>query len=286
MQQLIAANMEWPSILGLEKVFSRNSLAGPIRDLIRFYQPVWDCMCLHASLSLSDRVMYKHVRCPWRVQPEHHPSSSLQAAITAVLSSCYGSGSEGCIHGQRRKLASPNNRPPIYASLFLSPSQAPDPLVNLSRGRRSMAQSCRVTLRDDETENEKEKSYTTQMGGEMRKWKDETKFDYYQEVQDGCGGGVAISHFRKWLLFSPVSLKWRWDHVIFFYVWKNSATHSVGLFGCVLLRWGFGRGGVSVVTGSFINCFLFVFIDSVHVLGPQQKLSPLPCVQLTHLGRK
>lgn len=57
------------------------------------------------------------------------------------------------------------------SSLSVSPRQAPDPLVNLPRGRRSMAQSCRVTVRDDEGENEKERSYTTQMGRRDEKMK-------------------------------------------------------------------------------------------------------------------
>ncbi|CAB1427521.1 unnamed protein product [Pleuronectes platessa] len=87
-------------------------------------------------------------------------------------SGCYGSSGEGCIHGQRRKLASPNNRPPAPPSpLPVSPRQAPDPLVNLPGGRRSMAQSCRVTVRDDEGEIEKERSYTTQMGRRDEKMK-------------------------------------------------------------------------------------------------------------------
>lgn len=50
----------------------------------------------------------------------------------------------------------------------------------------------------------------------MRKWKDETKFDYYQEV--GVRVWVAIPHFRKWLLFCSATLKWRCnvDSVDFF----------------------------------------------------------------------
>lgn len=53
----------------------------------------------------------------------------------------------------------------------LPPRLAPDPPVNLHGGRRSMAQSCRVTVRDEEGENEKERSCTTQMGREDEKMK-------------------------------------------------------------------------------------------------------------------
>lgn len=130
-----------------------------------------DCVCVCMSVC-----MHEHVRVPMEVtarsqKRELHPSSSPQSALSAVSSSCYGSSSEGCIHGQRRKLASPNNRPSTPSSLPVSPRQAPDPLVNLPGGRRSMAQSCRVTVRDDEGENEKERSYTTQMGRRDEKMK-------------------------------------------------------------------------------------------------------------------
>ena len=139
-----------------------------------------ECDCVRVCVCVCENMC----ECPWRLQPDHRserererereregaPSQQLPA-LSAVSSSCYGSSSEGCIHGQRRKLASPNNRPSTPPLLLVSPRQAPDPLVNLPGGRRSMAQSCRVTVRDDEGENEKERSCATQMGRRDEKMK-------------------------------------------------------------------------------------------------------------------
>lgn len=172
------------------KSLFQHSLAVQIRNLIRFCEHVWDWGCVCEWVPVCHYVcMWVWLRmcvcenmceCPWRLQPDHRserereraPSQQLPA-LSAVSSSCYGSSSEGCIHGQRRKLASPNNRPSTPPLLLVSPRQAPDPLVNLPGGRRSMAQSCRVTVRDDEGENEKERSCATQMGRrdeKMKRW--------------------------------------------------------------------------------------------------------------------
>lgn len=127
-------------------------------------------LCSCASLSLCVHVcrcVCEHVPMEVRAR-ELHPSSGVGS------SSCYGSSDEGCIHGPRRKLASSSNRPPpTPIPPPLLPRLAPDPPVNLPWGQRSMAQSCRVTVRDDEGENEKERSYTTQMGRrdeKMKRW--------------------------------------------------------------------------------------------------------------------
>lgn len=184
---------------------------------------IWECLCV---------CVCEHEQVPMEVtarsqKRELHPSGSLQSALSAVSSRCYGSSSEGCIHGQRRKLASPTNRPPAPSSLPVSPRLAPDPLVNLPRGRRSMAQSCRVTVRDDEGENENERSYTTQMGMRDEKMK---RWDQIWLVSRGGVGGVAIPHFRKWLLFLPsvfemeLEYKWRW----IFLLWNIQHLFIVG----------------------------------------------------------
>lgn len=159
------------------KSLFQHSLAVQIRNLIRFCKHVWDRVCVcQFVITCACECDCVCVRVPMEVtarsqKRELHPSSSPQSALSAVSSSCYGSSSEGCIHGHRRKLASPNNRPSTPRLPLLR--QAPDPLVNLPGGRRSMAQSCRVTVRDDEGENEKERSYTTQMGRrdeKMKRW--------------------------------------------------------------------------------------------------------------------
>lgn len=177
------------------------------------------CVCEHEQVPMEVTARSQ--------KRELDPSGSLQSALSAVSSRCYGSSSEGCIHGQRRKLASPTNRPPAPSSLPVSPRLAPDPLVNLPRGRRSMAQSCRVTVRDDEGENENERSYTTQMGMRDEKMK---RWDQIWLVSRGGVGGVAIPHFRKWLLFLPsvfemeLEYKWRW----LFLLWNIQHLFIVG----------------------------------------------------------
>lgn len=115
------------------KSLFQHSLAVQIRNLIRFCKHVWDCVCVWCQFVIMcacecDCVcvcMREHAQVPVEVtarsqKRELHPSSSLQSALSAVSSSCYGSSSEGCIHGQRRKLASPNNRPPAPSSLPVS----------------------------------------------------------------------------------------------------------------------------------------------------------------------
>lgn len=170
-------------------------------------------LCVHISVTACVGVrVCEHVQVPvevtaWSQKRELHPSSSPQSAPSAVSSSCYGSSSEGCIHGQRRKLASPNNRPP-------TPPLSPSPPARLLTRWWTCLGVGGQWLRAAEwqwgmmRERMRKRGVTPhRWGGEMRKWKDETKFDYYQEV----GVWVAILHFRKWLLFCPLSLKWRWN---------------------------------------------------------------------------
>lgn len=211
------------------KSLFQHSLAVQIRNLIRFCKHVWDCVwvpvCHYVCMSVWLRAcvcMREHVRVPVEVtarsqKRELHPSSSPQSALSAVSSSCYGSSGEGCIHGQRRKLASPNNRPS-------TPPLSPSPPARLLtrwwtclgvRGQWLRAAEWQWGMM---RERMRKRGVTPhRWGGEMRKWKDETKFDYYQEV----GVWVAIPHFRKWLLVFAVSLKWRWnaDWVDFFFSW-------------------------------------------------------------------
>lgn len=160
---------------------------------------MWVCACVcalreHVPVEVTARSQNR----------ELHPSSSLQSALSAVSSSCYGSSSEGCIHGRRRKLASPNNRPPT-PPLPVSPRQDSDPLVNLPGGQRSMAQSCRVTVRDDERENEKERSYTTQMGRRDEKMK------RWDQIWLLSRGGGAVGHSAVYKMAAVLSVKWRWN---------------------------------------------------------------------------
>lgn len=138
------------------KSIFQHSLTVQIRNLIGFCVHVWDCVrvCQAVIMHVCERdCVCRRLRVPMEVTArsqnrEFHPSGSRQSAPSAVSSSCHGSGSEGCIHGQRRKLASPNNRP---STPPLSPSPPPGswPAGEPARGRGSMARSCRVTVRDD-----------------------------------------------------------------------------------------------------------------------------------------
>ncbi|KAK5605238.1 hypothetical protein CRENBAI_019372 [Crenichthys baileyi] len=102
---------------------------------------------------------------------ELHPSSSVESARPVAMAAAMKAVSMakgGSWHPPATDL------PPLPLSPVPPPLPlrlAPDPPVNLPGGRRSMAQSCRVTVRDYEGENEKERSYTTQMGRRDEKMK-------------------------------------------------------------------------------------------------------------------
>lgn len=132
-----------------------------------------------------------------------------------------------------------------------------------------MAQSCRVTVRDDEGENEKERSYTIQMGRRDEKMK---RWD--QNLITIKRWGCLSGHLRKWLLFRPVSLKWRNDAKIVLTVsFPNFCVCLLCIVICgYMLSWGCvgGRGGRKE-TGRWIHVtstFLFI------VRGHKRKCFP------------
>lgn len=200
-----------PINLASWKSIFQHKLAAQIRNLIRSCKHVWNWVCAPVCHYMCMPVWLWTWTCASVLLPvevtarsqkrQLHPNGSAQSALSAVLSSCYGSSSEGCIHGQRRKLASPNNRPPV-----------PSPPARLMTCWWTCLEVGGQWLRAAEwqwgmmRERMRKKRVTPhRWGGEMRKWKDETKFDYYQEV-----GVWEILHFRKWLLFCWVHVKWRW----------------------------------------------------------------------------
>lgn len=211
------------------KSLFQHSLAVQIRNLIRFCEHVWDCAC--ASLSLCVHVgvtapacVYVCARvCVYMCVPvevtarsqkrELHPSSSLcsllslpsrpvaMAAAVKAVSMAKG----GSWHPPITDLP-----PPLFS---LSP---PSSTRLLTRWWTCLGVGGQW-LRAAEwqwgmmRERMRKRGVTPhRWGGEMRKWKDEAKFDYYQ-----VGVRVATMHCRKWLLFCQASFKMEVEWTVF-----------------------------------------------------------------------
>lgn len=101
------------------------------------------------------------------------------------------------------------------------------------------------------------------------------------------GGWVAIPHFRKWLRFCPLSLKWRWnaDCLFFCFHYFSIWLLCVVLFVSIELRGVIGKGAKGSLRwgegGMDIQSLpQFVYILFIDCVDTRESVPLLSCAQL------